>query len=151
MSIVELPVIQGGVSLAEAYETLKVSGKSGLVVVSSDGPRLFHAGALELQLPHGPGLPMQELAGGHWLPEAARAAGELTEGEPNLFIVRMAGGKAAIGGLLEDAARNLNFGVRVYSCSLYPTIHTYTAMQYRALPIVGGVRYCTTKDGGVVK
>jgi hypothetical protein len=135
MSIVELPVIQEGVSLAEAYETLKVSGKSGLVVVSSDGPRLFHADTLGLQLPHGAGLPVQDVAGGHWLPEAARPAGELTEGEANLFIAGMAGGKAVIGGLLEDASHNLNFAVRVYSCSLYPIIHTYTAMQYRALPV----------------
>jgi hypothetical protein len=148
MPVVDLPTIKETVPLSDAYEAMKASGKSGLVVLHEDGARLFHASALELHLQDRSSSPMSEILGGRWLPQAT--AEDAAEPGGDGIVLSLAGDTASIGGLFDDVARDLTYAVRVYTCSLSPTTHIYTPTMYRALPIVGGVRYCNTKDGGIV-
>lgn len=149
VSELQLPAVGEDVQLSDAYETLKASGKSGLVVMHADGPRLFRAESLELQLPNRAGEAMKNIAGGTWLPEHPHNA-EWAGGHTGVFLVKLVADSAILGGLSPEMSRDLCLGVRIYCCSLYPTVHTYTGTQYRALPVVNGVRYCSTRDGGVV-
>jgi hypothetical protein len=146
MEMVEVPVVDESVTLTDAYDALKASRKSGLVVRHHDGPRLYEAKTLELQLSHAPGESMTQVAGGIWLHAAHDQV--LAFSEP--FVGNIEGDSAMIGGLPDDLLRQIQLAVRVYCCSLDPLNHQYDSAQYKRLPVVNGVRYCTTQDGGTV-
>ncbi|SDI38548.1 hypothetical protein SAMN04487926_11615 [Paraburkholderia steynii] len=146
MAIVELPVVGEDSSLTDAYDALKASGRSALVVAHEDGPRLYRADILEVQLDDRSGFPMREIRGGHWLPQVDDEADAVgSDGA----ILELLEGQAIIAGLPDDVAGDFGAALRVYCCSKY-SAHIYTAAAFKALPVVGGVRYCRTKDGGIV-
>lgn len=150
MAVVDLPVIEEAVSLSSAFDMLKSSGKSGLVVGHPDGPRLYHAESLDLQLHTSASSPMRDVRGGCWLPQASSDATALALGCDHGALLALDAGMATLGGLSDDSVRSLSVAVRVYHCNRFPLAHTYTPMEYRSLPIVNGVRHCLANDKGIV-
>ena len=148
MAEIKLPVVDEGVSVSDAFETLKKSGRSGLLVRHHDGMRLYRAETLDLQLHGHSDAKMSDIVGGDWLRQTDGAK-ESAIGEVG-FIFELSSERAKIGGLSDGLAHDLNLAVHIYSCSKSPTAHIYTPAQYRALPVVNGIRYCSTKDGGNV-
>jgi CBS domain-containing protein len=150
MADVKLPLVEATATVADAIIKMRAAGVSGVIARSDEGAWLFQADTLILQAHHRPHATMSELIGGHWLHRNHEEHRRSGAGSHHGFLLGFRDGDGIVGGLSDDLARDLALAVRWYLCDKDPTNHQYSPAQYRALPIVNGIRYCSTKDGGVV-
>jgi hypothetical protein len=156
MAEVKLPLVQATATVADAINIMRAASVSGVIARSDEGAWLFQAETLLLQAHHRPDATMNELIGGHWLDPNHEEHLRSTPGHLGFlpghlgFLMEFRGSDAIVGGLSHDMARDLALLVRWYLCDKDPANHQFSPAGYRALPIVNGTRYCSTKDGGVV-
>lgn len=150
MADVTLPLVEASATAADAISKMRAAGVSGVIARSADGAWLFQAETLLLQAHHRPDATMSELIGGHWLYQSHEEHRRSAAGGLHGFLMEFRGRDAVVGGMSDDVARDLALAIRWYLCDKDPANHQYSPARYRALPVVNGTRYCSTKDGGVV-
>ena len=150
MADVKLPLVEPTTTVAEAISKMRAAGVSGIIERSDEGAWLFQAETLFLQVHHRPNATMGELIGGHWLHQSEEEHRRDPAYGHYGVLMEFRGDAVVVGGLPDDLVRDLALAVRWYLCDKDPANHQYSPAQYRALPVVNGTRFCSTKDGGVV-
>lgn len=154
MYVLDLPTVDANTLLTVAAEELRLSDRSGLVVLQEDGAHLYHARALDLQLPTRANLPMKDIAGAVWIPTddiAARIGNALTP-EPDAVLVGTEGRRARVRFLSEISYLMNKSATTTYYCNVNPDKHYYSPAEVKQLTKApGGVGWnCAYSDGGIV-
>lgn len=134
MSIFELPLINEGTSIDDAFNHLVNSGESAVVVKTSDGARVFPAQHLHLQLVGGGTRALRDADGGIWAPQADAEA--ILQRHLDIALLEVTADRAKISVLSEQQARGTFLAVTTYRCD-GPLKHKYYSWDLSTLKPAG--------------
>jgi hypothetical protein len=147
MAIGKFPFVAAGVTLADAFTTLRRSNRAGLVVLKNDGPVVFHAKDLYNLASEAGGFLMGDVPGGiRLLSNISGAEGESLRGAQGT-VTHIVGSRIVVD--FHSPEIYSSFSGRLYYCKLN-TRHFYDAKEVKRLKRIPGGWECDSGDNGLV-